>query len=71
MKATQFSTVIYGTRPMIDLPTSTLIGLKGSLNKAILDDDGFKDLDPIMVEGIKATWRGDLHEIEKELIARN
>ena len=70
MKATQFSTVIYGTRPMIDLPTPVLNGLTGSLKKAINDSD-FEGLDPIMVEGIKATWRGDLLEIEKELIQRN
>ena len=70
MKATQFSTVIYGLRPMIDLPTPVLNGLKGSLNKAIRDE-AFEGLDPIMVEGIKATWRGDLLEIEKELINRN
>jgi hypothetical protein len=70
MKPTQFSTVIYGTRPMIDLPTTVLKGLSGSLNKAI-KEEAFEGLDPIMVEGIKATWRGDLLEIKKELIARN
>jgi hypothetical protein len=55
---------------MIDLPTTVLKGLSGSLNKAI-KEEAFEGLDPIMVEGIKATWRGDLLEIKKELIARN
>jgi hypothetical protein len=55
---------------MIDLPTPILNGLVGSLKKAIREE-AFEGLDPIMVEGIKATWRGDLFEIEKELIARN
>jgi hypothetical protein len=55
---------------MIDLPTPVLKGLSGSLNKAIHESD-FEGLDPIMIEGIKATWKGDLLEIKKELIARN